>query len=161
MPTKENEVFNVNFLDKSTRKSELIGKLKELHEALGGLSQDPRERPLKLSSTAAELVSDRILGNPDKEVRLLGSCCIVDILRIFAPEAPYDDPTLVKIFKVIIAQLRGLATYDNNSTATGAKIFYILSSLSVVKSCVVLVYVAQSGVPGADELYANFFEVRI
>jgi sister chromatid cohesion protein PDS5 len=37
------------------------------------------------------------------------ACCIADILRIFAPDAPYKDPAQIKtIFLFIIRQLGGL-----------------------------------------------------
>ena len=167
MPTKrlsgnkESEVFEPNFLtSKSSRKGELLANLKLLHEDLSALSQDPMSRPKGLPGTAAQIVSDRIMGNADKEVRLLAACCLVDILRVFAPEAPYDDAELVNVFALLIAQIRGFATHDS-TTSTGQKIFYIINSLSVVKSCVVVVFLAQSGLPGADELYVSLFNAII
>ena len=156
--SKENEIFSV--LSESTKKGEILSDLKALHEALTTLSQDPKERPKGLPVTAAHLVSDRIIGHSDKEVRLLAACCLVDILRVFAPEAPYNDMELIKVFQCIVTQIRGLATHDMN-TSTGMKVFYILNSLSVVKSCVVMVFLAQSGLPGAEELYHSLFESMV
>ena len=44
-----------------------------------------------------------------RDVQLLVACCIADILRIFAPEAPYKDPAQIKtIFYFLIKQLGGL-----------------------------------------------------
>jgi sister-chromatid-cohesion protein PDS5 len=44
-----------------------------------------------------------------RDVQLLIACCIADILRIFAPEAPYKEPAQIKtIFLFIIRQLGGL-----------------------------------------------------
>lgn len=153
--SKDNEVFSI--LSKSTKKGEILSDLKELHEELSTLTQDPNERPKGLAVTAAHLVSDRIIGHTDKEVRLMAACCLVDILRVFAPEAPYNDTELIKVFECVVAQIRGFATHDT-TTSTGMKIFYILSSLSVVKSCVVMVFLSQSGLPGAEELYTSLFE---
>ena len=40
---------------------------------------------------------------------MLIACCIADILRIFAPDAPYKEPAQIKtIFLFIIRQLGGL-----------------------------------------------------
>ena len=157
MPSKESDVFSAGYLSKATRKSDLISRLKHLHGELSAISQDPKDRPKGLGTAAAQLISQRILGHVDKEVRLLSACCIVDVLRIYAPEAPYDDKELCRVFEVINSQLRGLATHDT-SIGIGAKIFYILGSLSMVKSCVVLVMLAQGGAEGADELLRGLFE---
>ena len=64
---------------------------------------------------------------------------------------------MVHVFEVLIAQLRGLATYDSSSTIS-KKVLYILSSLANVKSCVVPVILSQTGVRGADELVNSMFE---
>ena len=160
MPTKEEDVFSSSFLSRVTRKADLLGRLKDLHAKLENLSQDPEERPKGLGQIAAHLISPRLLGHGDKEVRLLSACCIVDVLRVYAPEAPYSDVELCRVFDVINTQLRGLATNDTSS-AIGSKIFYILQSLATVKSCVVLVVLSQTGVEGADELLRQLFEALI
>ncbi len=157
---KENNVYATTFLSKVSRKSDLISRLKELHVELSNLSQDPKDRPANLGNTAHQLISNKILGHVDKEVRLLAACCIVDILRVFAPDAPYDDKELCKVFEVINSQLRGLATHEITS-GIGSKIYYILSSLAMVKSCVVVVVLTQNGVQGADELWKSLFESLI
>jgi sister-chromatid-cohesion protein PDS5 len=44
-----------------------------------------------------------------RDVQLLVACCIADILRIFAPEAPYKTAEQIKtIFYFLIKQLGGL-----------------------------------------------------
>ena len=44
-----------------------------------------------------------------RDVQLLVACCIADILRIFAPDAPYKEPQQIKtIFLFLIRQLGGL-----------------------------------------------------
>ena len=150
-------VYDPDFLGKVTRKGDLVQRLNTLHKSLTTLSQELSDRPKGLKTTAAELVSDKILKHPDKDVRLLAVCCIVDIFRVFAPEAPYADEEMIRVFEVINSQIRSLSTYDITST-TGNKVLYILTSLSVVKSCVVPVILAQSGVQGADEVMISLFD---
>lgn len=156
----EQNVFAADFLGKETRKGHLVTKLNDLHKVLKSLSQDPADRPDGLKRTAAQLISDKILQNPDKDLRLLASCCIVDVFRLFAPEAPYSDEEMVKVFEVIIAQLRGLSMHDPGA-GTGNKIMYILTSLATVKTCVVPVILAQSGISGAEELVKGLFDALI
>ena len=60
------------------------------------------------------------------------ACCIADILRIFAPEAPYRDPQQIKtIFYFLIKQLGGLK--DPKDPAF-KRYFYLLENLAYVKS---------------------------
>lgn len=158
--TGQEDVFSANYLGKETRKGALVSKLNELHKVLKGLSQDPADRPEGLKRTAAQLISTKILGNPDKDLRLLASCCIVDVFRLFAPDAPYSDEEMVAVFDVIIAQLRGLSMHDPGA-GTGNKIMYILNSLATVKTCVVPVILAQSGIAGAEDLVKALFEALI
>lgn len=48
---------------------------------------------------AVHLVRDFFLNHESKDVQLLVACCIADILRVFAPEAPYKDPDQIKVSK--------------------------------------------------------------
>lgn len=67
-----------------------------------------------------------------RDVQLLVACCIADILRIFAPEAPYRDPQQIKtIFYFLIKQLGGLK--DPKDPAF-KRYFYLLENLAYVKS---------------------------
>ena len=164
MPPKSKEkvlnVFSVENLTNATTKKELSIKLEELHKALGELSQDPSERPSSLKELAATLISSRIASNNDREVRLLAGCCMVDILRVCAPDAPLSDKDMIIAFELIVKLLHGLSTYNTTSEA-GSNVLYILRSLSTIKSCVVPVMLAQSNVKGADDLVMNMFETLI
>ena len=58
---------------------------------------------------AIQLADDFYLNHQSKDVQLLVACCLADILRIFAPEAPYREPAQIKtIFMFLIRQLGGL-----------------------------------------------------
>ena len=46
---------------------------------------------------ALYLASEFFLEHNSKDVRLLVACCIADIFRVFAPEAPFADQDLVKV----------------------------------------------------------------
>ncbi len=63
----------------------------------------------EFTALACHLADDRYLNHAAWKVRLLVACCIADILRIFAPEAPYKDPAQIKrILTFLIMQLSGL-----------------------------------------------------
>lgn len=46
---------------------------------------------------ALHLAEDHFLLHTSKDVQLLIACCIADVLRVYAPEAPYKDPEQVKV----------------------------------------------------------------
>jgi sister-chromatid-cohesion protein PDS5 len=49
---------------------------------------------------AFQLSEDYFISHPSKDVQLLVACCIADILRIHAPEAPYKDQEQIKVYFV-------------------------------------------------------------
>jgi sister-chromatid-cohesion protein PDS5 len=51
---------------------------------------------------ALHLAEDHFLMHQSKDVQLLIACCIADVLRVYAPEAPYKDPEQVKVCCVVI-----------------------------------------------------------
>lgn len=157
----KSEVFSATYLTKVSRKGELLQRLGDLHAVLRDLSQEPSDRPEGLQRTAAQLISPRIMGNQDKDLRLMSCVCVVDIFRLFAPEAPFTEEEMVTVFEAILTQLRALATVVDVGEGTGAKIMYILTSLATVKTCVVPVLLAQGGVAGAEELVQSMFEALI
>lgn len=156
MPPK-NDLYSGSILNKYSKKNELIKYLNELHNSLNALAQDIEVRPKGLESISMQLIDQRILNHTDKDVRLLTACCLVDVLRLFAPEAPYSDDDMLRVFELIIAQLRGLSLYDKESAA-GRQILYILTMLSTVRSCLVPVIMAVNGVPGAEEIVISMLE---
>lgn len=155
-----NPIFDKNYLLKTTRKSEILSRLEEVHVALSSLSQDVGDRPKHINAIAANLISNKFLYSTDKDMRLLSCACVVDILRVYAPEAPYSDAELCAIFRAISRELKGLGTCNMESTQ-GTRIFYVLQSLSIVKSCVVLVYMSLQNVDGATDVLLNFFDVLL
>lgn len=65
------------------------------------MDQDSEEEKQQYLGLALHLASEFFLRNPNKDVRLLVACCLADIFRIYAPEAPYTshDKLKVRIFR--------------------------------------------------------------
>lgn len=81
---------------------------------------------------ALHLAEENFLEHQSKDVQLLIACCIADVLRVYAPEAPYKDAEQVKgIFLFLIKQLAGLK--DPKDPAF-KRYFYLLENLAYVKS---------------------------
>ncbi|KAJ8941700.1 hypothetical protein NQ318_023296 [Aromia moschata] len=110
---------------------ELIRRLKTLAHTLQAMGQDDRayKQYIPLSLHLAE---EQFLSHPSRDVQLLIACCIADVLRVYAPEAPYKDPDQVKtIFLFLITQLSGL---KDPKDAAFKRYFYLLENLAYVKS---------------------------
>lgn len=77
---------------------ELIRRLKTLAHHFQTLSQAEDESTYAdFIPLAIHLADEHYLSNSSRDVQLLVACCIADILRIFAPEAPYKDPMQIKV----------------------------------------------------------------
>ena len=64
----------------------------KLSEELEEWEQTEEQESLK--AVAAVLGSAKLLRHRDGDVKLLTACCLSDVLRIFAPESPYENDTL-------------------------------------------------------------------
>ncbi|XP_065343965.1 sister chromatid cohesion protein PDS5 homolog A [Cloeon dipterum] len=110
---------------------ELIRRLKTLAHTFQSMGQDEGAYH-EFVPLALHLASEYFLLHPSKDVQLLIACCIADVLRVYAPEAPYKDPEQVKeIFMFLIKQLSGLK--DPKDPAF-KRYFYLLENLAYVKS---------------------------
>lgn len=110
---------------------ELIRRLKTLAHTLQAMGQDEGMYQHYIP-LALHLAEEHFLSHQSKDVQLLIACCIADVLRVYAPEAPYKDAEQVKgIFLFLIKQLAGLR--DPKDPAF-KRYFYLLENLAYVKS---------------------------
>lgn len=110
---------------------ELIRRLKTLAHTLQAMGQDEGAYQQYIP-LAIHLAEEQFLNHPSRDVQLLIACCIADVLRVYAPEAPYKDSDQVKtIFLFLITQLSGL---KDPKDAAFKRYFYLLENLAYVKS---------------------------
>ncbi|CAL8069332.1 unnamed protein product [Orchesella dallaii] len=118
-------------LSEDLSENELVRRLKVLSSTFQSMSQDHsgREEYIPL---CLHLSNDEYLNHSNRDVKLLIACCIADILRIYAPDAPYKgDDQIQTIFMFLISQLEGLK--DPKDPAY-KRYFYLLENLAYVKS---------------------------
>jgi sister-chromatid-cohesion protein PDS5 len=96
-----------------------------------------------------ELVAEQLLFHKDKGVKILTACCLADILRLFAPNAPYTENELREIFEFFVKQMMTISEPNNPYFN---KSYYLLESLSTVKSIVLLTDL------NADDLFVRVFK---
>ena len=73
--------------------AELLRRLGALSKEMQEMEQEENERE-SFTKVAKELVSPNLLGHKDKGVKALTASCLVDILRLCAPDAPYTEKEL-------------------------------------------------------------------
>ncbi|KAJ8298337.1 hypothetical protein KUTeg_024868 [Tegillarca granosa] len=130
-------------------KDELVKRLKLLARAFQDMGQDDNEQ---YSGLAIHLATDFFLDHQNKDVRLLVACCLADVFRIFAPEAPFREPAQLKeIFMFLIKQLRGLEDPDS---PTFKRYFYLLENLAWVKSFNICIELEDN-----QEIFCSLFQL--
>ncbi|KAI1918306.1 Sister chromatid cohesion protein pds5 [Ophidiomyces ophidiicola] len=115
--------------------ADLLRRLEVLAAELRELDQEETDRD-SLTKVSQDLASGHLLGHRDKGVRAWAACCVVDILRLCAPDAPFTANQLKDIFTMIITSI--IPALANPSNAYNDQHVYVLSSLAEVKSIILL-----------------------
>lgn len=148
-PPKKKLAFADKLITKGIATDALLKKIKALHSNLTLLEQED----VDVSSLAAvrkELVNTSLLLHKDRGVKAYTACCLADILRLYAPDAPYTQPELRDIFQFFFRQLS--AGLKGTDSPYYGQYFHLLESLSIVKSVVLV-----CDLPSADELLSDIF----
>jgi sister-chromatid-cohesion protein PDS5 len=104
----------------------------------------------ELMPVAQELAHQSLLQHKDNGVRAWAVCCVVDMLKLFAPDAPYPASKLKEIFTVIIVKM--LPLLADPSHPYNSQHMYILRSLAEWKSILLI-----NEIPGCDQLTSALF----
>ncbi|GAA6049962.1 hypothetical protein JCM3770_007070 [Rhodotorula araucariae] len=128
--------------------SELVKRLKHAHDQLRDFDQDLVDTS-SLDQLAAQLRQPNLLLHKDKGVKAYAACCLVDVLRLYAPEAPYTPAQLKDIFDFLIRQFRFVGAPTDPHQA---EYFYVVDSLASVKSIVLI-----CDLDAADDLIERVF----
>ncbi|KAJ1819836.1 Sister chromatid cohesion protein pds5, partial [Coemansia sp. RSA 2598] len=142
------------FSDKSHKKtvtiSELYKQLKKLSKELNNLEQETIDTH-SLDSITRQLLAPALLRHKESGIVAYVTCCISDILRLYAPEAPYSDDEIKQIFNVFIDQLGHL---DDASNQFFPLREYLLTNLATVRTCALVTML-----PDAEDVISRFFAV--
>jgi len=96
------------------------------------------------------LIDKKILTNRTEDVKVYAARAIVDILRVTAPECPFEEEELPRIFKFLIAQIEAL---KQGTGSLFSQRFYLLERLSTVK-----IFIMLFEAPDCDNLIIELFE---
>lgn len=142
----------------------LLKKLQALHAYLNSWVQhedeeafaekhDLKSQKSPINIARRHLVDNSILLHKNQGVKAYAACCISDVLRLYAPDAPYREDELRDIFQFFVKQLSiGLRGTSSESTPYFDQYYHLLESLSTVKSVVLI-----CDLPNSEELTTEFF----
>ncbi|CAG8361775.1 unnamed protein product [Penicillium salamii] len=116
--------------------ADLLERLRSLAQELRKLDQEEIDKE-SLRKVSQELSNANLLAHKDKGVRAWATCCIVDVLRLCAPDAPFTRNQLKDIFTCIVSSV--IPALADPSNAYNAQHIYVLGSLAEVKSVVLMV----------------------
>jgi sister-chromatid-cohesion protein PDS5 len=128
---------------------ELLARLTKLCEELRSLEQEEADRET-LEPVAKELAHHSLVQHKDAGVRAWTACCIVDMFRLCAPDAPYTAAQLKDIFTLIVVKI--FPALADPSNPYNAQHLYVLKCLAEVKSIVLL-----TDIPGSGQLTTTLF----
>lgn len=129
--------------------SELLTRLRKLCDELRDIPQEEADTE-SLSPVAKELAHQSLVHHKDGGVRAWTACCLVEIFRLFAPNAPYSPPQLKDIFTLIVTKILPLLADPSHSY--NSQHLYVLKSLAEFKSIVIV-----TDIPGSAQLTGALF----
>ena len=129
---------------------ELLSRLEILSDELSSLDQDEVDTG-SLEQVKSELISKKLLHHSNAGVQSYAACCIVDILRLYAPDAPYSAPELSQVFRLFYRQLKGLTDSDHGYYS---QYMYLATRIAEVKIAILL-----TDLPDAPKLAEGLFQV--
>ncbi|KAL6950838.1 hypothetical protein ACO0QE_000120 [Hanseniaspora vineae] len=140
----------VSTIEHHLSNKEIIDRLGDLHEELSHIDQENTKLE-SLDKYRAQLIDKKLLKNKDGGIQAFTACCLSDILRIYAPDAPYTESELTDIFKLFFTQFKMLTKLDNGYYIQQV---YLLTKLVEVRSIVLI-----TDLPQAEKLVHELFKV--
>ncbi|OMO74192.1 hypothetical protein COLO4_26681 [Corchorus olitorius] len=129
---------------------ELFNLLDKVENLLIRVDQaPPRSMQKALLPVMKALISDALLRNSDMDVKVSVACCIIELTRISAPEAPYNDDLMKEIFQLTVAAFENLSLV---SSRCYVKAVSILDTFARVRLCLVMLDLE------CDELIIEMFQ---
>ncbi|KAI0114976.1 armadillo-type protein [Daldinia grandis] len=128
---------------------ELLRRLEKLSKELVDLDQETIDKE-SLNHVAKELASPNLLTHREAGVKAFAAACLVDILKLCAPEAPFTPKQLKEIFTLFVKTILPALWDPSNAYNTQHK--YVLTSLAEVKSILLI-----NDVTNAEELLLHLF----
>lgn len=128
---------------------DLLVRLEDLYNELSSMDQDDVDLS-SLKKVRTQLATKRLIHNSNRGVQAFVSCCLVDILRLTAPDAPYNATELSQIFRLFFRQIKLLSDTDSGYYQ---QYIYLVTRIAEVKIAVLL-----TDLPDKSKLTDGMFE---
>ncbi|PHH63204.1 hypothetical protein CDD81_6156 [Ophiocordyceps australis] len=135
---------------KAIPSSTLIARLERLSKELADFDQGEVNLD-SLKAVAASLAHRNLIQHKDRGVRSYTACCLVDLLRLYVPDAPFTGDQLKMMFGLFVKDILP-ALFDAKSPYSSQH-KYVLVSLAEVKSILLM-----TEIHGADDLMLRLFK---
>ncbi|KAI9710838.1 MAG: hypothetical protein M1828_002010 [Chrysothrix sp. TS-e1954] len=129
--------------------ADLLRRLQALAAELKPIEQETANTD-SFKPTAKELASANLLTHKDKGVRAWTAVCLVEVMRLFAPNAPYTPSQLKDIFTLLITHV--IPSLADPTNPYNLQHQHVLQSLASVKSIIPV-----SDVPSSQTLIVRLF----
>ncbi|KAJ8570010.1 hypothetical protein K7X08_006587 [Anisodus acutangulus] len=127
-----------------------IMAIKQVESYLSEVEQQPAASMRDAFSPLMKaLRADDLLGQSDLDVKVAVATCLNEMIRITAPDTPYNDDKMKDIFQLIVSSFENLD--DQNSRSYNKRVS-ILKTMAKVRSCVVMLDLE------CDRLITEMFE---
>ncbi|KAG7898933.1 hypothetical protein KL935_003941 [Ogataea polymorpha] len=140
----------VSTIDKPVATKELISRLQDLHNELSSLDQDKVDLK-SLEGIKDSLINKKLLKHSNSGVQAFCACCLADVLRFYAPDAPYNASQLSDMFKLFFSQFKQM---DNPDGPFYHQQTYLLTRLAETRSIVLI-----TDLPNAETLVEQLFDI--
>lgn len=152
-PELEDEIKDVgNKLLSDT--SSIVELLSLLDKAENLLSTLPQEPPTPVADAMLPimkaLIRRELLNHAEMDIKASVASCLHEVLRITAPDTPYEDKVMEETFKLTVKLLKKLSL-DSGHCYT--KAVSVLLSMANVRSCLVMLDIE------VDELIVEMFQL--
>ncbi|CAH6722124.1 sister chromatid cohesion protein Pds5p [[Candida] jaroonii] len=129
---------------------DLLIRLQQLSDELTAIDQDAIDLKT-LDTIKKDLISHKLLRSNNPGVQAYVCCAISDLLRIYAPDAPFTSSDLSLIFRSFLQQFKRLA--DSNNPYFHQQC-YLLKRLAEVRSAILITDLKDS-----EELMESVFNI--
>ncbi|KAG7816524.1 hypothetical protein KL928_004566 [Ogataea angusta] len=140
----------VSTVDKPIATKELISRLQDLHNELSSLDQDKVDLK-SLEEIKDSLINKKLLKHSNSGVQAFCACCLADVLRFYAPDAPYNASQLSDLFKLFFSQFKQMGNPDGPFYHQQT---YLLTRLAETRSIVLI-----TDLPNAETLVEQLFDI--
>uniref|UniRef100_A0A1I7VMV3 Uncharacterized protein n=1 Tax=Loa loa TaxID=7209 RepID=A0A1I7VMV3_LOALO len=117
----------------NVKNTELLKRLKVLSEVLKGeITNEEAGIPNRYKDLMLHLTDSHFLSNKNSDVQLLLACCIADLFRVFAPNLPTENLSLLKDMLLFITTVIG--NIPDKGSSMYQYYLYLLENISVVET---------------------------